>query len=117
MPARFASVGSSFPSLLQVFSASSSALLFPSMQGEQPGEPGLPKRGYLLLSQPAEREHHAPEVSSKRDGGGDRGFYCLEASDPDLPSTSPMELLHCYLRGPAGIKLLASWQPFRTVAH
>lgn len=81
--------GGSFPYPLQVFSISSSALLCPSMRGEQPGKLRLPKRGYLSLSQPAERERQAPDVPSERDGGGDGGFYCLEASDPDLPSTSP----------------------------
>lgn len=80
---------------------------------------GIAKAGGILLSQRAVRECHAPEVPSKRDGGGNRGFYCLEASNPDLPSTSPnLEYhLHCYPRGSAGIMFLASWQPFRTVAH
>lgn len=37
-------------------------------------------------------------------------FYCLEASDLDLPFTSPnLEKLHCYLKGPAEIMLQAGW--------
>ena len=45
--------------------------------------------GYLLLTQPAERQCCAPEVPFERDGGGNAGFYCLKVSDSDLPSTSP----------------------------
>lgn len=44
-----AGVGGSFLSLLQCFSDSSSALLCPSVQGEQPGTLGFPKQGVSLI--------------------------------------------------------------------
>lgn len=47
---------------------------------------GVAKVAYLLLFQSAERE---PQRSHLREMGWWWGFYCPEAPDPDLPSTSP----------------------------
>lgn len=88
-PAGFASVWSSFPSSLQVFSTSSSALLCP-----RPGRRAAGKtrdaRAQVSFIVPTCWEGVPDSRGPIRERWGWWWeFYCLEASDPDLPSTSP----------------------------